>query len=93
MNKEQVLNTTNFQNFTSSQIVDMLRMMQLEIKNMRHNRDYELEQLRHQITILEAKTLIQDTELQKLQDMNRLYLQLLEQPLTFKERLTGKKHI
>lgn len=91
MNKEQILNMSNFTDFTSNQVVEMLRVLQLEIKTLRHNRDYEIENLRHTITSLDSKLKIQETEIKKFRELTQRYLQLLEKPLTIKERLKGKK--
>ena len=86
MNKEQVLNMTNFRDYTPNQIIEMLRLLQIEIKTMRHNRDFEIENLRHTIIALDSKFKVQELEIKKLRESNQRYLQLLEKPLTIKER-------
>lgn len=91
MNKEQILNMSNFTDFTSNQVVEMLRVLQLEIKTLRHNRDYEIENLRHTVATLDSKLMSQESEIKKYRELIQRYLQLLEKPLTIKERLKGKK--
>ncbi len=91
MNKEQILNMSNFTDFTSNQVVEMLRVLQLEIKTLRHNRDYEIENLRHTVATLDSKLMVQESEIKKYRELIQRYLQLLEKPLTIKERLKGKK--
>lgn len=91
MNKEQILNTSNFRDYTQNQLIEMIRVLQTEVKSIRHNRDYEIEQLRHQILILDKRCQTQSTEVEKLKTTCQRYLALLEKPLTIKERFTGKK--
>lgn len=93
MNKDQVLHVSNFKDYTHSQIVEMLRVLQMEVKTLRHSRDYEIENLRDLIQKLESKNQQQLTEIEKLRTFSQTYLKLLEKPLTIKERLLGKKII
>lgn len=64
MNKEQVLRLTNFRDYSPQQLIEMIRMMQAEIISTRHNRDFEIENLRHQILSLDAKIKLQESNIQ-----------------------------
>lgn len=93
MNNEKVLHITNFKDYTHNQLVEMLSMLQTEVKLLRHNKEYDIEVMRHTILALESRNKNLDQEVEKLKQTTQKYLQLLEKPLTFKERLKGKKII
>jgi len=93
MNKDQVLHINNFKDYTHNQITEMLKILQMEVKTLRHSRDYEIESLKDLIQKLESKTTHQTEEIEKLRKNSLTYLQLLEKPLTLKERVLGKKII
>jgi FtsZ-binding cell division protein ZapB len=93
MNKEQILNTTNFRDYTQNQLIEMIRLLQMEVKTMRHSRDFEIENLRHQILTLNSRCEHQAAEVEKLKTTTQRYLKMLEKPLTLKERLSGKKKV
>lgn len=93
MNNESVLHISNFKDYTHNQLVEMLSMLQTEVKLLRHNKEYDVEVMRHTILALEARNKNLDQEIEKLKSLIRQYLQMLEKPLTFKERIKGKKII
>lgn len=93
MNKDQILHITNFKDYTNNQIIEMLRLLQMEVKTLRHSRDYEIDTLRDTIQKYETKNKLQIAEIEKIKKTCQSYLILLEKPLTIKERLTGKKKI
>lgn len=88
-----ILNTTNFNSLSQQQLVEMIRVLQAEVKNLRFNKSYDAEARNNHIITLEQKIQTLTHDNLQLKKNFQAATQIMFKPLTWKERIMGKLFI